>query len=90
MIQILGVHDSESLIVQSGGERWGFFLVSNGGHWSIQAMDPDGDWHTLPTTAGSGQGYDATGIYTYEGAPTLIRFTGGTVGAKIWVWGVTI
>ena len=87
---VLGTLDTQSLNFQVTPERWGFGLVSNGGHWNLEWRDPDGTWHALPTTAGSGAGYDSTGLYTYEGSPVVMRFTGGTVGAKIWVWGVTL
>lgn len=62
---------------------WGFFLHSNGGTWALQARDPDGHWHSLP-----GGEYDATGLFMYQGMPgVMFRFTGGTVGAKIWTFG---
>lgn len=88
MFRVLDATDAESSVFVPSSGIWGFLLVSNGGAWVIQALDPDGTWHTLPCGP-SGSGYDATGAFIYQGFEGLpMKFTGGTIGAKIWVDGV--
>ncbi len=54
-----------------------------GGVWTLQAQDPDGNWEDL-----DGQTFDGGGLWlialTPPGVP--MRITGGTVGAKAWVY----
>ena len=82
---ILDTTDTESSVFTAVGV-WGFYLTTNGGTWQVQTQDPDGNWATPPQTE-----YKSSGPYEYPGIPGIpLRFQGGTVGAKIWVWGVTV
>lgn len=57
-----------------------------GGIWELQAMSPAGNWITVNDSAFSDNG--VWGLHTVSGE--AFRFTGGTVGAQIWVSGVNL
>ena len=71
----------------SAPSQFGFVIGDyQGGTWTAELQTPDGDWVVLNDVD-----YNRNGAWVAPGFPgALIRFTGGTVGARIWGEGVQV
>ena len=71
----------------SAPSQFGFVIGGyQGGTWVAEMQTPDGDWVIL-----NDSDYNRAGAWVAPGFPgAALRFTGGTVGAKIWVEGAFI
>ena len=71
----------------SAASQFGFVIGGHaGGTWTAELETPDGDWVVL-----NDSDYDRSGAWVAPGFPGVkLRFTGGTVGAKIWAVGVAL
>ena len=71
----------------SASQQFGFILSNHqGGTWVAEILTPDGDWVVLNDTD-----YSRAGAWVAPGFPgAKLRFTGGSMGAKIWAEGVQV
>lgn len=85
---VLDTSDSVSLLFQgNGGVSWLFCAEHNGGSWSMQARKPDGSgWVALDDLSITKE--DVIRWHSINGV--TFRFSGGTVGARIYVSGVEV
>ena len=73
--------------VFTASQQFGFMIGGHaGGTWVAQMQTPDGDWVVL-----NDADYNRSGAWVAPGFPgAALRFTGGTVGAKIWAVDVQV
>ena len=59
-----------------------------GGTWDLQAKDPDGNWNAVRRLDGQASTFTGDGVLPVEAAPpgAALRLSGGTVGARAWVY----
>lgn len=71
----------------SAPQQFGFVIGGYaGGTWAAELQTPDGNWVVL-----NDQDYDRDGGWVAPAFPGVkLRFTGGTVGAKIWAEGIAL
>ena len=71
----------------TASQQFGFVIGDHqGGTWVAEMQTPDGEWVVLNDTD-----YNRAGAWVAPGFPGVaLRFTGGTVGAKIWAEGVQV
>ena len=71
----------------SAPSQFGFIIGGyQGGTWVAQMQTPNGEWVVLNDTD-----YSRAGAWVAPGFPgAKLRFTGGSMGAKIWAEGVQV
>ena len=90
MKQILTTTDEHSLHFSGrGGFAVAHCPTHAGGTWKLQASHPDGvtdEWTDVGDVTLAGK--DVLRVYTHQGG--RFRFTGGGVGAEIWLQGAEV
>ena len=71
----------------TASQQFGFVIGDHqGGTWVAEMQTPDGEWVVL-----NDSDYNRAGAWVAPGFPGVaLRFTGGSVGAKIWGEGVQL
>ena len=71
----------------SAPQQFGFMIGGyQGGTWVAEIQTPDGDWVVLNDTD-----YNRNGAWVAPAFPgAALRFTGGSMGAKIWGEGIVL
>ena len=71
----------------TASQQFGFMIGGyQGGTWVAEMQTPDAEWVVLNDTD-----YNRAGAWVAPGFPgAALRFTGGTVGARIWAEGVQV
>ena len=87
MMQLLLDGNQTTSVEFTASQQFGFVLGGYaGGTWVAELRTQDGDWVVL-----NDSDYNRNGAWVAPGFPgAALRFTGGTVGAKIWAEGVQV